>query len=227
MWPMSFARSMTRCPRPFDPDRGADAVQAVPELAGDLAKLVRGAAGCSPYLADLLRAEAGWLVPAFADPMGAVEAELLALPDVPLEELPLVLRQAKRRVALITALADLAGVWPLEQVTQVLTDLADAAVQSCVAALVSAEVARGKLPAGGDPQACGGMVVLAMGKMGGGELNFSSDIDLICLFDETRFDPDDYHDVRASFIRVTRKICLLYTSPSPRDQRGSRMPSSA
>ena len=27
--------------------------------------------------------------------------------------------------------------------------------------------------------------------------------------------------------RVLRKYCLLYTSPSPRDQRGSRMPSSA
>jgi [glutamine synthetase] adenylyltransferase / [glutamine synthetase]-adenylyl-L-tyrosine phosphorylase len=59
------------------------------------------------------------------------------------------------------------------------------------------------------------MVVLAMGKMGARELNYSSDIDLICLFDETRFAPDDYHDARASFIRVTRKLCGLlsdYTS---------------
>ena len=48
------------------------------------------------------------------------------------------------------------------------------------------------------------MVALAMGKMGAGELNYSSDIDLICLFDETRFDPGDVQDARASFIRRSR-----------------------
>ena len=46
-----------------------------------------------------------------------------------------------------------------------------------------------------------------MGKMGAGELNYSSDVDLICLFDETRFSPDDYSDARASFIRAVRKMC--------------------
>ena len=33
--------------------------------------------------------------------------------------------------------------------------------------------------------------------------------------------------VEDSFLRMGVKPCLLYTSPSPRDQRGSRMPSSA
>ena len=33
--------------------------------------------------------------------------------------------------------------------------------------------------------------------------------------------------IRRTLISDTPKICLLYTSPSPRDQRGSRMPSSA
>ncbi len=77
--------------------------------------------------------------------------------------------------------------------------------------LVQTEIRRGKLPeeAGGNPDECAGIFVLAMGKMGAGELNYSSDIDLICLFDETRFDPDDYHDVRAAFIRVTRKMAAI------------------
>ncbi len=48
-----------------------------------------------------------------------------------------------------------------------------------------------------------------MGKMGAGELNYSSDIDLICLFDETRFDRDDYHDARASFVRATRRMAAM------------------
>ena len=50
------------------------------------------------------------------------------------------------------------------------------------------------------------MVVLAMGKMGAHELNYSSDIDLICLFDETRFDEDGYHEARAAFVRATRQM---------------------
>ena len=41
------------------------------------------------------------------------------------------------------------------------------------------------------------MFVLAMGKLGARELNYSSDIDLIVLFDESRHDPDDYGDLRA------------------------------
>jgi glutamate-ammonia-ligase adenylyltransferase len=50
---------------------------------------------------------------------------------------------------------------------------------------------------------------LAMGKMGAFELNYSSDIDLICLFDETRFEPDDFHDARSSFVRATRRMAAM------------------
>lgn len=53
------------------------------------------------------------------------------------------------------------------------------------------------------------MVALAMGKGGAFELNYSSDIDLICLFDETRFDADDFHDARQAFVRATRKMTAL------------------
>ncbi|WP_341369087.1 glutamine-synthetase adenylyltransferase [Yoonia sp. BS5-3] len=206
---MNFASAMTRCPRPYDPDRGQDVLQSVPALQGDLAALITGTAGCSPYLAGLIQAEAAWLPGALDDPIAAVSTVLRDLPQIAPDALPQELRQAKRRIALITALADLGGVWPLEQVTQILTDFADAAVQSSLSALVAAEVARGKLPPSDDPQDCGGMVVLAMGKMGAGELNYSSDIDLICLFDETRFDPDDYHDIRAAFIRATRRMASM------------------
>ena len=54
-----------------------------------------------------------------------------------------------------------------------------------------------------------GMFVLAMGKMGAGELNYSSDIDLIVLFDETRHDPADYAELRRGFIRVTQRMVKL------------------
>ncbi len=206
---MNFTDRITRSPIPHDPTRAADAVARFDDLDPQLTKLVAGAAGCSPYLAELMRQEADWMATAFADPEAALDALLVALPSVSLADLPKALRQAKRRVALLIGLADLGGVWPLEQCTKGLTDFADQAVQVTITALVQAEIARGKLPATADPADACGMVVLAMGKMGAGELNYSSDIDLICLFDESRFDPDDYHDVRASFIRVTRKMTAV------------------
>lgn len=204
---MTFAQSMTRCPHPFDPDRGEDALHYVPQLDGDVAKLIRGTAGCSPYLAGLIQSEADWLVTALDDVDRAVDTLIGGLPQVALDDLPSHLRLLKRRIALASAIADLGGVWSLERVTEVLTDFADAAVNASITALIAAEVTRGKLPGGSDPS--GGMAVLAMGKMGAGELNYSSDIDLICLFDETRFDPDDYHDIRAAFIRVTRRMAAM------------------
>src|SRR5690606_9216110 len=65
------------------------------------------------------------------------------------------------------------------------------------------EQARGKLPPT-DADA-GGIVALAMGKMGAGELNYSSDIDLIVLYDDSVYSPDDQHEARACLIRATRK----------------------
>ncbi len=208
---MSFG-PITRLPLPFDPDAGAEARAALPELPGDLADLIAGAAGCSPYLRMLITREQDWLEGALTrDPQASVDAELAALGDVGLSDLSVRLRVAKRRVALLAALADLGGVWSLDQVTRALSDLADRAAHVALVALVTEEIRRKKLPgvAPEDAATGAGMVVLAMGKMGARELNYSSDIDLICLFDETRFSADDYHEARAAFIRVTRKLCAL------------------
>ncbi len=82
-------------------------------------------------------------------------------------------------------------------------------------ALVGDEIRRKRVPGAlPDDAATGaGMVVLAMGKMGAGELNYSSDIDLICLFDETRY-PDEASEARAAFIRVTRKMAAILSDVS-------------
>jgi len=202
-----FAARLTRCPIPFDAARGADAGARFAALVPELRALLAGAAGCSPYLAGLMAREEEWLEPVL---QGAPEPALAAVLDglEPGPELPVALRVAKRRVALLAGLADLGGVWPLEAVTGALTALADRAVDLSLKALVGEEIRRGKLPGAvpEDARTAGGMVVLAMGKMGAGELNYSSDIDLICLFDEERYAPDDYHEARAAFIRVTRKM---------------------
>jgi [glutamine synthetase] adenylyltransferase / [glutamine synthetase]-adenylyl-L-tyrosine phosphorylase len=85
-------------------------------------------------------------------------------------------------------------------------------VQRALATHLAEEIRRGKIPGAqaDDAATAAGMVALAMGKMGARELNYSSDIDLICLFDESRFDgPAEQMEARAAFIRVTRKMTAM------------------
>lgn len=162
-----------------------------------------------PYLHGLILREAAWLPDALEEPEASFDAVMEEVRRLEPTELGRGLRRAKGRVALLIGLADLGGVWPLEEVTARLSDFADLAVQMALREAVGREIARGKLPGQeeADLDTAGGMVVLAMGKMGARELNYSSDIDLICLFDETRFEPGDIPEARASFVRATRRMC--------------------
>ena len=206
---MSFASHLNRHPIPHDRDRGADALAHLPGIAPELRPLIEGTGGCSPYLLSLMGKERDWITEALTMAPDEVRRGLLLdTGSVTLADLAPGLRRLKRRVALYAALADLGGVWPLEKVTGLLTDFADAAVDVALRELVSAEIRRGKIPGATEEDAAtgAGMVALAMGKMGAGELNYSSDIDLIMLFDETRYEPGDEMDARASFIKVTRRM---------------------
>ncbi|WOI57599.1 glutamine-synthetase adenylyltransferase [Palleronia sp. LCG004] len=203
---MDFANRLTRCPRPFDPDPAEEVSALFEGEPPAIRELLAGAAGCSPYLRGLMRREAEWLRQALSDgPEAAVDGALGAI------ESPLgpALRVAKRRVALIAALADLGGVWSLHDVTGALTRLADMAVDLALKDQVRRQIERGKLPGIENADDGGGLVALAMGKMGAGELNYSSDIDLICLFDESRFAPDDYPEAQAAFVKAARGMCTL------------------
>ncbi|MTH64432.1 glutamine-synthetase adenylyltransferase [Paracoccus shanxieyensis] len=204
---MSFASRITRLPIPMDPDRGASALAVTGITDAALGDLIRGAAGSSPYLAGLIGLEAEWLAGMLADPdapvRDVVRHETQGYDALGGDALGPALRRTKRRVALWTALADLGGVWRLEQVTGALTDLADRATDLALRAHVAHEIARRKLP---DTDAdAGGITALAMGKMGAGELNYSSDIDLIVFYDDSAYAPDDQHEARAALIRATRK----------------------
>jgi len=210
--PAALADRIVRAPRPHDPAQ-LPAVAArfggQPEPVRDL---LAGTAGCSAFLAGLIGREADWLEAALTEPPEATLATILAaMPADGATALGDSLRLARRRAALLVALADLGGAWGLEAVTSALTALADRAVQLGLTTLVAEEIARGKLPGVTEADAAdaAGMFVIAMGKMGAGELNYSSDIDLIVLFDETRHDPDDYADLRRGFIRVTQRLVKL------------------
>ncbi len=205
---MSFADQITRTPIAYDKARAADA--RIDGVSGKVAALLEGTAGSSPYLAGLIVKEADWLRDVLLDdPSDAFAALMKDVAAGDDKDLSRDLRIAKGRVALLTGLADLGGIWPLGEVTGALTRFADLATDRALKAAIRVEVQRGKLPGQveDDIATAGGLSVLAMGKMGAFELNYSSDIDLICLYDETRFDPDDYAAARASFVRAVRKMC--------------------
>ncbi len=200
---------LQRMPVPFDADRG---LRAVPDWAdGSMRSFLAGVAGSSPHLAELLAREEEWLEAALEAPEPALAEVLSDIPGTAPDRLGTALRLAKRRVALMAALMDLAGAWPLETVTQALTSLADVAVDRSINALVGEALAKGRLPGlkPEDASTSGGMVALAMGKMGAGELNYSSDIDLVCLFDETRLSRENFAASRAGFVKVTRAMTSM------------------
>ncbi len=206
---MTLAARQTRQPLPHERSAGVEISDRFAGVAG--VDLLAAVAACSPYLLGLMLREEAWLRGALSAPVeAALTPEFAAIEALTPDTLAPGLRQAKRRVALWTALCDLAGVWTLEEVTGTLTDLADRAVDITLRRLVAEEIRRGKLPGATsqDADTAGGMLALAMGKMGAAELNYSSDIDLICLFDETRY-PGVEQEARASFIRVTRRMAAV------------------
>ena len=152
--------------------------------------MLRCLGGNSPFLADLAVSEAAALrLFARSGPVVPVQRAMAAIaacpPGLPHARLAATLRAAKRVVALVTALADLGQLWDLIQVTEALSDLAEAALHAAVAHLLRAGHAAGelRLPFPDTPERASGFVVLGMGKLGARELNYSSDIDLILLHD--------------------------------------------
>ncbi len=206
---MTGSLEISRLPVPFDSELGNEARALVPDLSRELGELVSGAAGSSPFLKSLIEREADWIGGALSNADLALSEVMGAAQALPPDQLKPGLRLAKRRIALLTALADLAGAWPLEKVTAALTDFAALSADLAAKAEIANLIRRNKLPGmtEEDVESAAGMVILAMGKMGAHELNYSSDIDLIVLFDETRFDPDDFYEARQGMVRTTRNFC--------------------
>jgi [glutamine synthetase] adenylyltransferase / [glutamine synthetase]-adenylyl-L-tyrosine phosphorylase len=93
------------------------------------------------------------------------------------------LRRLRRHELVRIAWRDLAGLATLEETLHELSSLADGAIRAALAFATGTLAPRYGTPrsAGGDAQE---LVVVGMGKLGGGELNFSSDVDLVFLYPE-------------------------------------------
>lgn len=208
---MLFHHLISNYARPFDPDLGKEIAVSFPEYPIQIQQLLIAGAGSSPYLKSIMEEEQDWLKSAFDHPDTCLIFEFKNLQIGPDSALPKSLRQSKRRVALWVALCDLGGVWELEDITRALTQFADLAVTLALRAALRRQINRGKLPgilSDADPDSLG-MFILGMGKMGAHELNYSSDIDLICLFDESCFEPDDFFQARRAFIAATKEMSAM------------------
>ncbi len=211
-------------PAPADPDAAERLIERFAALGRAQARLarqppfgamLRAIGGNSPYLSDLALREAALLRSLAADgPDPAVAAIMLTVaatpPTTARPKLAALLRQAKRQLALAVAIADIGGVWTLEQVTGALSRFAEAALALAAAHLLRAGHDAGelRLPDPAEPERNCGFTVLGMGKLGAGELNYSSDIDLVLLYDpDAHAEPGE--GLRALFSRFARNLVAI------------------
>jgi [glutamine synthetase] adenylyltransferase / [glutamine synthetase]-adenylyl-L-tyrosine phosphorylase len=160
----------------------------------------------SPFLAQLIERQPD-LVALLKK--GEFEAALSAALCVQVEANPgATLRKQRQGVALVTAIADLSGAWDLTRVTRVLSDFADAALDIAIAAAFAERAPGAEVR---------GFAVIGLGKHGGQELNYSSDIDPIFLFDPKTLPHREREDVAESAVRIGRRVIELL---SARDEHG-------
>jgi len=121
------------------------------------------------------------------------------------------LRISKRRVALLAAIGELTGTWSLERQMTALSRFAEAALGAAIRHLLREAARAGTMTLAHpeDPEHGSGLIVLAMGKLGGGELNYSSDIDLILLYDAARARLATADNAQSLFNRLARDVVRI------------------
>ena len=173
-------------------------------LAPELVTAAATAWAHSPFLKGLLRRRPAVLATmATTDPEAAFADAMAFAADAnrPVAER---LRQARGDVALLVAIADLAGLWPLERVTAALSDFADLAIDTAIGAALAER---------GAPNA--GLAALALGKLGSHELNYSSDVDLILVHDPDLIPRRAHEDPGEAAVRIARRAVALLADATP------------
>ena len=181
-----------------------------------LAPFIASLVDASPFLRDTAFADFGVLLALLdADPAARLReictrvADLARCADV--DRLMTGLRRARAEAALLIGLADLGGVWDVDTVTAALSDFAGAAISATADFLLDEAHRAGQilLPHPGEPSRGSGWILLGMGKLGAGELNYSSDIDLIVLFDPEIAPVVDRDEIGGFFVRLTRRLVRI------------------
>jgi [glutamine synthetase] adenylyltransferase / [glutamine synthetase]-adenylyl-L-tyrosine phosphorylase len=179
---------------------GDDASALRPEIATAIAHAWIHA----PYLKGLLRTRRAAVAKLVGQgPAAVVSAAMESARTAPLDDIDDALRRAKGDIALAVAIADLSGLWSLEQVTRALSDFADMALDRAVEAALAERDAPNT-----------GFSVLALGKLGSHELNYSSDVDLILLYDPDVIPVREREDHAEAAARIARRIVQIMEAPT-------------
>lgn len=180
---------------------------------GDALGALRAAAQHSDYIARVERRRPEVLEQLAGGPQGVLATALAAMEaageiggalDAPMREM----RRAKEAAHIAIAAGDLSGIWNLDDVVERLTQLADASVKTALRLAIRSAWASGSLGETRDSDEMPGLFTLAMGKMGARELNYSSDVDLIVLFDLDVL-PVKGLRVKEGMLRLTRDLVRL------------------
>jgi glutamate-ammonia-ligase adenylyltransferase len=161
------------------------------------ADALRRANEYSPFLREAIRTR-GEIAEAFSSEDAATAAQLALAADG--KDLDGRLRRQRQGLALAVALGDLSGELALEDVTRLLSDFADRAIDEAVRRAITERVP--------DAQP-GGFAVIAMGKLGSRELNYSSDVDLLLLFDPDTLPRRSRDDPGEAAVRIGRRLIEL------------------
>ncbi len=148
---------------------------------------LRDAAAALPDLIDTFEQQGS---------QAAIKAALAASADTVDAEL----RRQRLGVALTVALGDLAGELSFEQATRYLSDFADMAIERSIVTALTERVPGAEIR---------GITVLALGKLGSRELNYSSDVDLLVLFDPETMPRRERDDPSEAAVRIGRRMIEL------------------
>ena len=191
------------------------AIDLLKDEAGQ--RLLDSVFGNSPFLTHCLLQDIGRLRlilsegfdQSFGGGLAAVEG--LGARAESMDGLMAQLRHARSQIALTVALADISGVWDLEGVTRRLSRFADCVLRATTGFLLREGHGKGDfiLPHPDDPNLGSGLIIVAMGKLGANELNYSSDIDLIVLYDAELVETERPDRLQQVFVRMARGLVKI------------------
>jgi [glutamine synthetase] adenylyltransferase / [glutamine synthetase]-adenylyl-L-tyrosine phosphorylase len=233
----AFFERITQAPGVYDAARSADALDSLIEAlrgAPDLApaakivaevpsaqELLGGVFSASPYLTSLALRDPALLAECLLrDPDAHLAEARIALSAAvtqaaTLTDVMALLRRFKRRIALLTGLADLGGVWTTEATLQAMSGAADEVLRQATEFLIGKARQSGQImPPAGPQSPSAGYFVIAMGKLGANELNYSSDIDIIVFYDAERAGLEPGIEPSPFFVRLTRDLVRLLQEPT-------------
>ena len=193
------------------------------DTSPDGQKLLKSLFGNSPYLTQCMLHEHAFFQKIFLEGIDNSFEQILddlnSLHSQTIDEKALMkaLRIAKRRAALALAIADITEEWPLLKITEALSDIADATLEAALSHILKTLAKSGHitLPDLPGPYQNHGFFILGMGKLGSQELNYSSDIDLIILYDPEKMQAINPEEIRQVCVRATRDLMRIMDSRTP------------